>query len=315
MANMCVTQEGYKEAEAARFDALRNAALIKQAVATLQFALNASDAIKNFKKLRNVSSRGVSIEEQQQGHLKNTYWPAEVQMLEEFTQSTPWETQVVLSRRYAGRMWAPLAVGFAREIRKMECEKPRYCGNAFVKNMQDLMVRRSGTLGAVKLMADRIAYYEIQAVLETDFTRRQQVIAMRQGLVQQAATLMGMAANGFAGANANALAAVNNAITTFGHAMGERQAAEDRRGTDPYFHSQISREASRGSDVPVVTMAPTSYANQPVDLSGTNDPHWNGSVTANEQSSAVPETSGVVVFPLGEESPNLSQTFDLSEAQ
>ena len=287
MANMCVTKDGYEEAEKKRFNALTTAANIKAAAAVAQFALNASDAISNFKKLRNVSSRGVSIEEEQHAHLKNTYWPAELQMLDEFTQATPWEDQAVLSKRYAGRMWAPIAVGFAREIRKMECEKPRYCSNAFVKRMQEMMVQRSATRANVTLLADRIAFYEIQAVRETDIERRKQVIAMRQGLVQQAANLMSAAAKGFAGANANAMGAINNAISTFGHAMGQRQAAEDGRGTDPYFHTQLQREVSRANNVPVVDMGPTSFGNPP-DVSGLDDTFgMNFSTSTRDQGVAV----------------------------
>jgi hypothetical protein len=315
MANMCVSKDGYEKAETDRFAALSFAATLKASVATAQFALNANDAIQNFKKLRNVSSRGVSIEEEQHGHLKNTFWPAEVQMLDEFTQATPWETQAVLAKRYAGRMWAPIAVGFAREIRKMECEKPRYCSNAFVKKMQEMMVQRSATRANVTLLADRIAFYEIEAVRETDIERRKQVIATRQGLIAQAASLMGTAAKGFAGANANAMGAVNNAISTFGHAMGERQAAEDRRGVDPYFHSQAQREVSRFNGVPVETMGPTSF-NQP-DVSGLDETFGMGfgQVGAKAQPMQVPDASGVVVFPLGNSEPNMSQVFDLTEGQ
>ena len=321
MANMCVTQAGYSAAESARFGALSTAATIKQVVAVAQFALNANDAIKNFKKLRDVSSRGVSIEEEQHGHLKNTFWPAELQMLDEFTQATPWEAQAVLAKRYAGRMWAPIAVGFAREMRKMECEKPRYCSNAFVKRMQEMMVQRSATRANVTLLADRIAFYEIEAVRETDIERRKQVIATRQGLISQAATLMGAAAKGYAGANANAMAAVNNAISTFGHAMGERQAAEDRRGTDPYFHSRTQREVSRINGVPVETMGPTSY-NQP-DVSGLDETFGMGqtfptsttrSLTAQAEMNPL-NIDSVVSFPLGGSEPNMSPITDLSEAQ
>lgn len=318
MANMCVTKDGYEEAENKRFGALSFAANLKAATAVGQFALNASDAISNFKKLRNVSSRGVSIEEEQHGHLKNTYWPAELQMLGEFTQATPWESQAVLAKRYAGRMWAPIAVGFAREIRKMECEKPRYCSNAFVKKMQEMMVQRSATRANVTLLADRIAFYEIQAVQETDIDRRKQVIAIRQGLINQAASLMSSAANGFAGANANAMAAVNNAISTFGHAMGERQAAEDRRGRDPYFHSQIQREVSRANNVPVETMGPTSF--NPIEDATDYGYDYDNAANMSRAMPAQPsmdslDVSSVVSFPLGDSEPNMAQVFDLTEGQ
>lgn len=244
MANFCVEAPDYQAAELIRFNALKTAALIKQGVAVAQFALNAADAISNFRKLRNVTSRGIAIEEEQHGHMKNTFWPAETQMLNEFTQKTVWEGQAVLAKRYAGRMWAPLAVGFAREIHLMECTKPRYCTNSHIKRIQELIVQRSAVRANVTLLADRIAFYEIQAVDDTDIERRKQSIAMRQGLVQEAASLMQTAAKGFSGAGSAALGAVNNAISAFGHAWGERNNADNRVGSDPYFHSQVSREAA-----------------------------------------------------------------------
>lgn len=260
MANFCVEAEGYKTAEGIRFAAIKTAALIKQGIAVAQFALNAADAISNFRKLRNVTSRGIAVEEEQHAHLKNVYWPAETQMLNEFTQKTVWEGQAVLAKRYAGRMWAPLAAGFAKELRLLECNKPRYCTNAHVKRTQELLVQRSAVRANVTLLADRIAFYEIQAVDDTDFERRKQAIAMRQGLVQQAASLMQTAAKGFSGAGAGALGAVNNAISAFGHAWAERNNADNRVGADPYFHSQVSRAAG-SSDVDNYGFAPVGANN------------------------------------------------------
>jgi hypothetical protein len=291
MANFCVNGPAYAAAEKVRFEALSTAALIKQGVAVAQFALNAADAISNFRKLRNVTSRGIAIEEEQHTHLKNTYWPAETQMLNEFTQKTPWESQAVLAKRYAGRMWAPLAVGFAREIHLMECNKPRYCTNSHIKRIQELMVQRSAVRANVTLLADRIAFYEIQAVEDTDIERRKQSIAMRQGLVQQAASLMQTAAKGFSGAGASALGAVNNAISAFGHAWGQRNNADNRVGSDPYFHSQVSRNAGG-----VAQSDPTqgyNYSLQLPDLptNMSSSPEYSAFVSAPEESKPVDSPS------------------------
>lgn len=257
MANMCVNKDGYAAAEKIRFEAVSSAAAIKQTVAVAQFALSAADAVSNFRKLRNVTSRGIAIEEEQHGHLKNVYWPAEKQHLQEFTQATPWESQSVLARRYAGKLWAPLAAGFAREIQQLECNKPRYCGSAFTKAMQDLMVRRAATHANAKLLADRIAFYEIEAVRDTDFERRKQAIAMRQGLVQQAAALMATAQRGFSGAAGASMAQVNNAIQAFGYFNTQRQQANaGETAPDPYFHSQVSRNTSELMGPPISAMQP-----------------------------------------------------------
>jgi hypothetical protein len=303
MANMCVSADGYRQAEAARFAALSTAATYKQVFAVAQFALNASDAIQNFKKLNNVSSRGVSIEEEQQAHLRDTYWPGELQMLNEFTQKTVWEDQATLARRYAGRMWAPMAAGFAKEIRKMECEKPRYCGNAFVKRMQEMMVQRSATRANVTLLADRIAFYEIQAINDTDIERRKQVIAMRQGLVQQAATLMASVARGFADAGTTAMGGVNNAISAFGHSWAARNNADNRVGRDPYFHQQTGQMATQSAAQSSMEQDMANYDFAPV---GSNN-DWT-TTAAQDMNTGVSTDTGVVVTPVADAVSNAMMT-------
>lgn len=243
MANFCVNGPAYTTAEAIRFGAFATAANIRQGVALVQFALSAAEAIENFRKLRNVSSRAIAVEEEQQGHLRDTYWPAETQMLEEYTRPTPWESQSTLRKRYAGRLWAPYAAQFAKEMHKLQCEKPRYCTQAFTKRMQELLVQRAAAHATSVLVADKIAFYEIAAVSETDFSRRQKVIALRQGLVGQAASLMQAAANGYAGVAQNALNATNNAMQAFGAARADRNNANAGVGRDPFFHQQVARGA------------------------------------------------------------------------
>lgn len=241
MSNMCVSAEGYKAAETVRFAALSEAASYKWAQALLQIGFNAKGAVDNYKKLHLITSKALALEEDQFNHVKDTYWPAEEQMLNEFTQKTAWESQAVLAKRYAGRMWAPIAAQFAKEIRKLECEKPRYCGNAHVKRMQEMLVQRSATRANVTLLADRIAFFEVQAVEDTDHDRRKQAIALRQGLITQAASLMAQAASGFAGAQASSMGAINNAIQALGYARGQQNNAENRVGRDPWFHQQTAQ--------------------------------------------------------------------------
>lgn len=285
MANMCVQASGYKAAEKIRFSAVSTAATIRQGVAIAQFALNAADAISNFRKLSNVTSRSIAIEEEQHNHLKDTFWPAERQMFLEHTQSRPMESVATLAKRYAGRLWAPIAAQAARELRKLECEKPRYCTNAHIKKVQELMVQHNATRANVTLLAKKIAYYENYAREETDWDRRQKVLAMRDGLVGEAASLMATAAKGIAGATSSALGAVNNAVELFGYAQAQRNNAENGVGRDPYFHNQVAN-ALRTEDpysslqdpggvsfnltpaAPVSAPAPTAQA-FPINMGGT----------------------------------------------
>jgi hypothetical protein len=248
MANMCVSAKGYHEAEKIRFDAVEQAAAIRQAIAVAQLALNAADAISDFKKLRDVSSRAISIEESEQDHLRTVYWPAELQMLNEFTTPTVWEDQATLAKRYAGRLWPPFAAAFAREMEQLKCSKARYCGDAFKKRCEELAIQMAGARANVHLLADRIAYEEVEAVRDTDFERRKQVIAMRQGLVAQAASLMAQASSGFAGAASQAFGALNSALTALGASWADRNNAQNGVGRDPYFHTRAAGTA--GATVP-----------------------------------------------------------------
>lgn len=240
MSNMCVTKDGYKSAEAIRFAAVSDAALYKQLTAIAQIVLNAADAVASYKKLWDVSSNGLRLEEDLHSHVKGTYWPAETQMLEEFTQPTPREDQAVLSRRYAGRMWAPIAASFAKAIKKLECEKPRYCGNMHTKRLQQLLAQRSGARANVLLFADRIAFFEIEAIKDVDHERSKQAIAQRQGLFAAAASLMAEAQKGFAGLNTNAMSAVTSGMETFMFERTRQRQADAGFGSDPFFHQQIA---------------------------------------------------------------------------
>jgi len=262
MANLCISDEGYKIAEEKRFAAVAFAANVKMVVGLVEFALNANTAVTSFKKLHNVASRGVSIEEELHNKLKVTFWPAEDQMLAEFTQPTPWESQEVLAKRYAGRLYAPYAAQFAKELRKLECEKPRYCGNAHIKRVQEMMVLRSAVRANVTLMAEKIAFYERKAVEDTDFERRKQVLAQRNGLFREAASLMADAAKGFTQTAGNALEGANAALRNLGNAWEERGNAQAGIGKDPFFHQQVAARLSpAASSADSVTVSAGDFGN------------------------------------------------------
>lgn len=241
--SMCVSKDGYQRAEEIRFAAVSYASTLKQVLALVAFALHAADAIANFKKLSDISARGIAIEEAQHAHLRDVYWPAENQFLAEFTQPTPWDSEATLTQRYAGRMWAPIAAAFAVKIRELRCAKARYCTTAWRRALADLMVARAAAKANVATLASRIAFAEVQAVNDKDFERRKQAIALRRGLVSQAASLMAAAANGLAAAGADSMRAASNALEAFGYA---RQRAPSY---DPSFHAATMQRVGAGATV------------------------------------------------------------------
>ena len=242
----CVTDFGYLGGEGIRFAATRTAATIKQVTAVAQFSLNAYDAVKNYQKLASVSSRGIAIEESQFAHVRDTYWPYENQFLTEFTTPTVWEDQAVLAKRYTGRMWAPMANVFAKRLKELECNKPRYCSTAYKRGLQELLVAKGTARANVESLADRIAFYEVEQIRETDFARRQQAITLRKNLIMQAGELMQSAAQGLAGAGADSLRGMSAALQAFS------QFAEQGR----YAERGMERERQRQNQTPTYEGSP-----------------------------------------------------------
>jgi hypothetical protein len=236
----CVDGTSYQSAESIRYNALKTAAAIKQAAALAEFALSANDTVSNMRKLASISSRGLAVEEQEQAHLKNVYWPNENKFLTEFTQATPWDTQSTLAKRYAGRMWPPIAAQFAKKLKELEVNKPRYSSVNYIRQAQELLIARGITKANVVTLADRIAFAEVEAINDRDFDRRKAAIAMRQGLIGQAAALLSAAANGFAAAGQSALGSATNALKSFAY-EGERARSSTQ---DPFFHAQTARDSS-----------------------------------------------------------------------
>lgn len=232
--SLCISSLGYTAAENIRAGGVALASVPKQLLSAVAFTAHAKETVENFKKLSNVASRGMDVEEAQHGHLRDTYWPAEDKFLAEFVQPTAWDSQAVLTDRYAGRMWPTIAASFARKIHELECNKPRYCATAFRRAVQELLVARAAAKANVLTLANAIAFAEVESVSDTDFKRRQQAIALRKGLVAEAATLMSSAANGLASAGADSLRAATNAAGAFGEARGAA-------ASDPGFFNTTGR--------------------------------------------------------------------------
>ena len=279
--SVCATDAGYISAETTRFAATTTAARIRQATAVLQFSLNAADALSNYKKLADVSSRGIAVEEQQHAHVRDNYWPRETQFLNEFTAPTVWEDQAVLARRYAGRMWASAAPSFAKVLKELEVNRQRYHGVSYFRAVQEVITTRGQTKANIFALADRIAYAEVQAFNDRDFDRRKAAIAMRQGLIGQAASLLGQAAKGLAAAGEDNLYGASSALQGFKyygeHAERTEQIERMKEGR---------REEPGGITNRVVdeTMLPAGYSLRADSGDLTSD--------ANTQISAQPQEMG-----------------------
>lgn len=237
---LCVSTMGYTAAEVARYAGLGIALGLKLDFASDAFRMHAEEAIENFKKLSDISDRGLQVEEQQHAHLRGVYWPAENRFLSEFNSGTPWDSQAVLAERYAGWMWPPIAAAFAKRLRDLEVNRPRYGGKAFKRAVQEIYVARAAAKANATALAGQIAFAEVEAIRDRDFERRKQAIGLRRGLIRQAASLMSSAANGLAAAGADAAAAASSALGFAGQAIGDAIGGIRNGGQ---FHAGAARVA------------------------------------------------------------------------
>ena len=292
-----VDDSGYILAETARFLGNRLAAGIKEGVTIAQAAINSRDAISNYRKLANVSSRAISIEEQEQRHLRDTYWPRELQFLNEFKTPRKWDTQSVLAKRYAGRMWAPVAGMFAKKFKELDINRQRYHGKSYMHALQELTVTMAQTKANMFVLADRLAFAEAQAVNDTDFERRKQAVALRQGLIGQAQALMASAAEGLAGAGAEAASSASAAIRALGWfnnreeiqtpSGGDRQEAEQMVQRSYNYSEALPNTGNgeNGFETMLEQQRPTDVTNTmptAVEIGATNDGNaWQNNTNSN----------------------------------
>lgn len=217
MSCQCLGDPGYKEGERIRSDAVKTATRIMQAAAVLEAGLNATDLVSNYKKQRDISSRMLKISEEEQAHLKEVYWPRELEFLAEFGTEEEIEEAEVLGRRYAGRLVSSVAGQFAKLIADAKCNTPRYCTSARAKALQDLLLARAQATANARVLGRMIGFAEVQARIDRNFKRRMQAIGLGKGLMQEAARLYDAASKGLATAGQDIAARLNGALTAVGY--------------------------------------------------------------------------------------------------
>lgn len=235
----CVTQEGYRAAEEIRADAMRPVIIAKTLFATYVTVQGILDAVDAYKKLNDVASETLAIEERDFAFNKNTYWAAEDMFFDEFFKAEPWEDEATLARRYEGRLWPPIASTFAKKINELRCNKPRYCTNAYLRAMQELEVTMAVTKTTVKTLAGQLAFAEVNGVAERNFDRRKSAYGLYKGLVAQAAGYYASASSSFAAVGANALGNVSSGINDLMYTYGRR----GREAQSDAFHARTSAAA------------------------------------------------------------------------
>lgn len=214
----CVTKAGYREAEKIRAEGITDAANIRRVGAIAMAIDNASQLISNYKKQRDISDRMLAIAEDERKHAQQTYWPRELEFLNEF--GTPEEVELadVYGRRFAGHLIAPIAKAFAIQIQKQKCGAGRYCTSQFIQNMQQTYQAHATAVACMKVVGYVKGFLYAQAKHGLNDDRRLKAVALGKDLVGQAATLYKQAAGGLASRGGDLIAGFNNALAAFGFA-------------------------------------------------------------------------------------------------
>lgn len=218
MAMNCLDGSGYTVGETIRGEAVSQAALIRQVAAIAIAVDNAARLISNYKKQRDIANRSTKIAEENQDQLKQVFWPREEQFLAEFSNPEAIESIEVMGRRYGGRIVAPIAAAFARQIKEARCGFSRHCTSANAKQIQDLMIARARAIANARVLGRRIAFEEFQARNDRNFERRMQAAALGRGLMDQVADLLRSAGAGLATAGAGLSESLSSAMEAFTYA-------------------------------------------------------------------------------------------------
>lgn len=233
----CLGSEGYMHGEQARFDANMDAARIRKTAADIIAIDNAAHAVSSYRHQRDITDRALGISEAQQRHAEATYWPRELDFMEEFANPEAIENIADMGRRYGGRLTATLAKGFAQRLAEAKRNAPRYCTSANAKTIQDLMIVRAQAVANGRVLGRTLAFAEYQARNDLNQERRIQAINVGRGLVDQAATLYASAGLGLAELSTQ-MGAVFEAFAETEEEAAERDEAE-AQGSDDWFRSVV----------------------------------------------------------------------------
>lgn len=224
----CLNDDGYKEGEKIRAEAVKESAMIRQ-IAAIAIAIdNSARLISNYKKQRDIADQAMKIAEGEQKQLRRTYWPRELQFLEEFGTREELEDAEVIGRRISGRLLSTVAGAFAREVKKLDCNASRYCTSQRTKQLQDLLIIRSQALTNARILGRIMGFFEVQDRRKINDDRRRQAIALGKNLVGQAASLYSSAGQSLAGIGQDLAGRVSNAFQAIGTNFGQYQDARSR---------------------------------------------------------------------------------------
>ncbi|MCM1516210.1 MAG: hypothetical protein NC080_07370 [Paraprevotella sp.] len=213
-----VTDSGYMSGEDIRTDGIIAAARIRKGGAIAVAIANATDAISNYRKTRDIADRTLAIAEEERKHVSSVYWPRELEFLREFGNPEAVETADAYGKRFAGRFVPQVAKAFAEAVRRLKCSAARHCTSAFAQKMQALYQAQATAITNAKIMGYVLGFNYAQAWKDLNDERRRQAIGISKGLFGQAASLYNSALGSLAANTQNSVEGLNNALEAFGYA-------------------------------------------------------------------------------------------------
>lgn len=248
MPGQCLGDSGYVSGEGARSGALIAAATAKALAAGVQ-AKKIRDHIRNTFDLKHeIKEKVVKIEEEQQAHLRNVFWPKELAFLSEFTQPADVPEIEAAAHRHGGRLAATVAGAFAKELRKFRCSGSRYCTSARIKGYQDLLLMQARAVTNAKLMGWVEAFVEVERKKDRADKQRLQAIGLGRGLMGEAAKLYGQSLEGLTGLSQRLGNALGSSLESLGaytqQLIGNKPGPTTTLGTQPLANSEMSPDSS-----------------------------------------------------------------------
>lgn len=224
----CLDGSGYQQAEEIRTSAVNYASDWKLGQAIVMAIDNATQLISNYKKQNDIADQAMRISEQNQAHMKNTFWTRELQFLAEYCSKDDLEKVEEIGRRYAGRMVSSVAAQFAKMLSDLRCNANKYCASAFGKALQDLAMARAQGIANARILGRMIAYQEHQQLDDLAFDRRLKAAGLGQGLIGEAASFMSKGASGYAQIGQSLAGRLSSNFEMMGQAINMRNSPPPR---------------------------------------------------------------------------------------
>lgn len=249
----CIPGPAYAAGQSSIAAAMATAAAYKTAVGLAIAVDNGKKAYENYKKQNEVAKRSLKLARKNQNYEKATYWGREIEFLNEFSPMAEEETVEQFGRRFSGRLIAPIADQFGKQLNQTRCNLGRYSTSENTKAVQDLLLLRSEGIVNARVAGRNKGFLEVQQRTDLNFERRTQSIALGKGLAAEAASYREAGAKGLSSAGQHYNARFQQGMGMFGQGVGQRVQAKSAQGQYDSMGETFAQYQQNGGQMPYVT--------------------------------------------------------------